>query len=275
VHDVAWRSGPELKLAVAHEHGVCVWHRIEARRSPALHSQLSARGVGNDWLPTLLTWPAGACATSVAWHPRGTLLAAASVHDGAVSVWDPLRPRMPPQRCLLGAAAGAHVLRWSPSGQLLFCGAHQTSRAEPHPVMCVCSCPLTARFVSGCSTPECYSQCIAPKFGCYGAGCTNGTFRVFETLSWRSQSWSHRASGFLVDAAWSATAAPPALILVCSRQIFSLHFTEPPPALHAQLLPLAAPQVYDGGHEVSSSGGGGSGGGQRAPDRGVRCACLN
>lgn len=85
---------------------------------------------------------------------------------------------------------------------------------------------------------------------CTCAGCVDGRFQVFETLTWRAQTWSHRHSGFLVDAVWSATTSPAALILVCSRQFFSLHFTEPAPALHAQFVPLHAPQVFDA--EVSS-----------------------
>jgi hypothetical protein len=68
---------------------------------------------------------------------------------------------------------------------------------------------------------------------------------------WRSEAWSHAACGFLVDAAWSVKAAPPALVLCCSQQLASLHFTEPAPSLDAQLMPLAAPQIFD--QEVTSS----------------------
>jgi hypothetical protein len=97
----------------------------------------------------------------------------------------------------------------------------------------------------------CHPPPIGPHAGYFTcAGCVDGRFQVFEALTWRSQTWSHRNSGFLVEAAWSAAASPAALILVCSRQFFSLHFTEAAPALHAQFVPLHAPQVFDA--EVSS-----------------------
>lgn len=82
---------------------------------------------------------------------------------------------------------------------------------------------------------------------------------MFETLTWRSEGWSHRDCGFLVDAAWSDRTPLPSLLLLCSRQLAALHFTEAAPALDAQLLPLAAPQVYD--QEVTSGTWGAAGAG--------------
>lgn len=95
------------------------------------------------------------------------------------------------------------------------------------------------------------------------AGLNDGTFHVYETLTWRSEGWSHRACGFLVDATWSATTQPPSLLLLCSRQLAALHFTEAAPALDAQLLPLSAPQVFD--QEVSSGRGPWNGAGPPPP----------
>ena len=204
MYALEWHPTDPDHLAVAHSRGVMLWRHIDAQRSPALHSQLALRGARSDWLPIQLAWQPHAPATCLAWHPLGGLLVAASVLDNALSIYDPLRPHKPPQRCRLGVNVGVHALRWSPCGQLLF------------------------------------------------AGRTDGTFQVFETLAWRSKIWSHRGSGYLVDAAWSTCASPPALLLVCSAQLFSLHFTAPPPALHAQLMPLSVPQVYSPEHEVSS-----------------------
>lgn len=99
-----------------------------------------------------------------------------------------------------------------------------------------------------------------------GAGLNDGTFHVFETLTWRSEGWSHRACGFLVDATWSAATQPPSLLLLCSRQLAALHFTEDAPALDAQLLPLSAPQVFD--QEVTSGRGPWSGSGPAVPASG-------
>lgn len=84
------------------------------------------------------------------------------------------------------------------------------------------------------------------------AGLNDGTFCIFETLTWRSEAWSHVSCGYLVDVTWSTKASPPALILCCSGQLASLHFTEEAPSLDAQLMPLAAPQIFE--QEVTSSG---------------------
>ena len=84
------------------------------------------------------------------------------------------------------------------------------------------------------------------------AGLNDGTFRIFETLTWRSEAWSHVSCGYLVDVAWSTKAQPPALIMCCSGQLASLHFTEEAPSLDAQLMPLSAPQIFE--QEVTSSG---------------------
>ena len=113
-------------LACAHGRGVCLWQRISANESPARHALLSSQGAGTDWLPAFLRWPSSAPATSVAWHPSGSLLAACSVSDGWLYVWDSRQVHSAPQRCALAHGGGAHVLRWSPCGQLLFCGARPT-----------------------------------------------------------------------------------------------------------------------------------------------------
>jgi hypothetical protein len=122
VHDVAWEPGSGRCLAVAHQHGVVVWRKAIAQESPALHSQLSSSGIGNDWLPAALPWHCAAPASRVAWHPEGLLLAACSLHHNAIFVWDPLRRTTGPQRCWLGRNTGAHLLRWSPCGCYLLVG---------------------------------------------------------------------------------------------------------------------------------------------------------
>lgn len=123
IHDIAWHPVDPDRLAVAHARGVILWRHIDAQRSPALHGQLALRGANSAWLPEQLAWRAQAPATCLAWHPAGGLLAAASVLDNALSVFDSLRPHRPPQRRRLGVNVGVHVLRWSPCGQLLFVGA--------------------------------------------------------------------------------------------------------------------------------------------------------
>jgi hypothetical protein len=77
-------------------------------------------------------------------------------------------------------------------------------------------------------------------------GRTDGNFQLFETLTWHSELGSHAVSGLLIDALWSGATSLPSLILVCSKQLVAVHFTEPAPSLHVQFMALAAPQVWEG-----------------------------
>jgi hypothetical protein len=86
---------------------------------------------------------------------------------------------------------------------------------------------------------------------CMHAGRTDGKFQIFETLTWRSELGSHEVSGLLIDALWSGSLSLPSFILVCSKQLVAVHFTEPAPSLHVQFMALAAPQVWD--DEVNSA----------------------
>lgn len=86
------------------------------------------------------------------------------------------------------------------------------------------------------------------------AGRTDGKLQLFETLTWRYEMASQGGSGHLIDALWSGAGALPSLVLVYSKQLVSLHFTEPAPSLHVQLMALDVPQVWDS-VEVSSAGG--------------------
>jgi hypothetical protein len=101
------------------------------------------------------------------------------------------------------------------------------------------------------------------KYACkLNAGSTDGTFTIYETLTWEWQTWSHRPCGHLVNAIWSEKASPAAILLFCSQQIVAVHLTDAPPGLHAQLMPLDAPQVFKhstanlaGAFAASSRGG--------------------
>eukprot|EP00892_Ulva_mutabilis_P003401 jgi/Ulvmu1/1432/UM011_0162.1 len=210
------------------------------------------------------------------WQPTaGCALAVA--HARGVCVWRWVdRQRSPAMHCMLlrkgcsnaymptellwPPAAPATAVAWHPAGTLLAAGSLRDSTVFIWSMLHPDGEPTRLRLPQHCSTHLLrWSPCGQYLF----AGLNDGTFHVYETLTWRSEGWGHRACGYLVDAAWSAATQPPSLLLLCSRQLAALHFTEAAPALDAQLLPLSAPQVFD--QEVSSGGAAFSAGGSLRP----------
>lgn len=271
VLDVAWCPGSSACVAVAHKHGVMLWRKVDSQQSPALHSQLASRGAGNDWLSTPLAWRRMAPVTALAWHPEGSLLAAASAEDGGITVWDPLRPSAPSQRCRLGGDVGTQLLRWSPCGRYLVAGA---------PRLAFCACRALTHACTMQGMPDCVLHSVrsdkreTPSSSRCAAGRTDGKLQLFETLTWRHEMASQGASGRLIDALWSGAGPLPSLILVYSKQLVSLHFTEAAPSLHVQLMALDVPQVWDSLEVSSTSSRRGAADEVRSlPTNGHLCTC--
>lgn len=88
-----------------------------------------ATGTLSPYIQHQLPWPSTAAATALAWHPKGSMLAAASLHDNCLFIWDATLVRQDPERVRLPGHAGTHILRWSPCGHYLFVGATLASAA--------------------------------------------------------------------------------------------------------------------------------------------------
>uniref|UniRef100_V5I152 Putative aladin n=2 Tax=Ixodes ricinus TaxID=34613 RepID=V5I152_IXORI len=114
ITDMAWKPYCSSLLAVACQDGVVLWQLdpmpLIGRPSSAHASLLSRRG----HQPV----------TSVAWHPKGSLLASASPADSSMLIWNVSTEECVPL-CRL-AGGGVCLLRWSPDGAHLLAAAPQS-----------------------------------------------------------------------------------------------------------------------------------------------------
>ncbi|KAH7618073.1 hypothetical protein Ndes2526B_g06975 [Nannochloris sp. 'desiccata'] len=187
---VAWRPTHSTSVAVGCSRGVCLWHNV---------TDTSASVV---WLQS----PGEASVHALCWHPRGHLLAGASLHRPGFFLWDVATGLVTSIRAGL---EHVNILRWSP-----------------------CGCYLLA-------------------------GGKAGSFRVWETVNWKSAKWAlgggstlragnsssggELVGGELVGAEWSPDGRT--LLLAHSHQVAALHLTAEVPALTAQVLPVSLAEL--------------------------------
>ncbi|GMN60781.1 hypothetical protein TIFTF001_029867 [Ficus carica] len=70
----------------------------------------------------------------------------------------------------------------------------------------------------------------------------DGTFYLWETNTWTSESWSS-TSGFVTGATWDPDGRMILLAFSESSTLGSIHFASKPPALDAHLLPVELPEI--------------------------------
>eukprot|EP00887_Chlorella_sp_A99_P005498 scaffold1.g5498.t1 len=202
---LAWRPNAAATLAVGCAHGVCLWQL--GRGGGGGRPGEGGGGAPLVWLRAAGDGPI----TSLAFHPQGHLLAAASCQSaGLLSIIDVATGACTPLRAGLEPVT---LLRWSP-----------------------CGCYLLAGHASGdfrmWETRSWWSQRWTP------AAATGG-----------GRGSKAGGPGPLVDAAWSPGGG--ALLLVHARGAVCLLFTRPPPSLQAQLMPLSLPEAGSAGAKAN------------------------
>ncbi|KAL5546888.1 hypothetical protein UlMin_006575, partial [Ulmus minor] len=70
----------------------------------------------------------------------------------------------------------------------------------------------------------------------------DGTFYLWETNTWTSESWSS-TSGFVTGATWDPDGRMILLAFSKSSTLGSIHFASKPPSLDAHLLPVELPEI--------------------------------
>ncbi|PRQ55860.1 putative transcription factor WD40-like family [Rosa chinensis] len=70
----------------------------------------------------------------------------------------------------------------------------------------------------------------------------DGTFYLWETNTWASESWSS-TSGFVKGASWDPDGRMILLAFSKSSTLGSIHFASKPPSLDAHLLPVELPEI--------------------------------
>ncbi|KAH9612001.1 hypothetical protein KSS87_000033 [Heliosperma pusillum] len=133
---------------------------------------------------------------------------------------------------------GISMLKWSPSGDYFF----SAKLYVPEPIQ-VITFDLSLNSLS--------NDLLL---------CSDGTFYLWETVTWTSQPWSS-ASGFVTGATWDPESRMILLAFSESSTLGSVHFASKPPSLVAHLLPVDLPEIANltGSHGVEKIAWDGSG----------------
>ncbi|KAH6938502.1 hypothetical protein HPB50_010167 [Hyalomma asiaticum] len=121
ITDMAWKPYSSAVLAVACQEGVLLWQVEPASLTPR---QVASLLQPSSACVSLLSREGHEPVNSIAWHPKGTLLASASAADCSLLIWNVAMEECFPLMRMGGG--GVSLIRWSPDGCRLFAASPQS-----------------------------------------------------------------------------------------------------------------------------------------------------
>lgn len=133
---------------------------------------------------------------------------------------------------------GEHIsaLSWSPDGRYLASASYESSSFTIWDVAQGKGTPIR-RGLGGTSMLK-----WSPTGDYFFAAKFDGTFYLWETNTWTSETWSS-TSGFVTGAMWDPDGRMVLIAFSESSKLGSVHFASKPPSLDAHLLPVDLPEV--------------------------------
>lgn len=128
------------------------------------------------------------------------------------------------------------VLSWSPNGRYLASASFESSSFTIWDVAQGKGTPIR-RGLGGISILK-----WSPTGDYFFSAKFDGTFFLWETNTWTSESWSS-TSGFVTGATWDPDGRMILLAFSESSTLGSIHFASKPPSLDAHLLPVELPEI--------------------------------
>ncbi|KAM5551303.1 aladin [Rosa sericea] len=128
------------------------------------------------------------------------------------------------------------ALSWSPDGRYLASGSYESSSFTIWDVAQGIGTPIR-RGLAGISILK-----WSPTGDYFFSAKFDGTFYLWETNTWASESWSS-TSGFVKGASWDPDGHMILLAFSKSSTLGSIHFASKPPSLDAHLLPVELPEI--------------------------------
>lgn len=128
------------------------------------------------------------------------------------------------------------ALSWSPNGRYLASASFESSSFTIWDVAQGKGTPIR-RGLGGISILK-----WSPTGDYFFSAKFDGTFYLWETNTWTSESWSS-TSGFVTGATWDPDGRMILLAFSESSTLGSIHFASKPPALDAHLLPVELPEI--------------------------------
>ncbi|KAG8645620.1 aladin isoform X1 [Manihot esculenta] len=137
------------------------------------------------------------------------------------------------------------ALSWSPDGRYLASASYQSSSFTIWDVAQGLGTPI--RRGLGCISMLKWS----PIGDYFFAAKFDGTFYLWETNTWTSETWSS-TSGFVTGATWDPDGRMILIAFSGSATLGSIHFASKPPSLDAHLLPVDLPEIMSltGSHGI-------------------------
>lgn len=133
------------------------------------------------------------------------------------------------------------ALSWSPDGRYLASASYESSAFTIWDVAQGVGTPIR-RGLGGISMMK-----WSPTGDYFFAAKFDGTFCLWETNTWTSETWSS-TSGFVTGATWGPDGRMILIAFSQSSTLGSIHFASKPPSLDAHLLPVDLPEI------ISSTG---------------------
>lgn len=128
------------------------------------------------------------------------------------------------------------ALSWSPNGRYLASASFESSSFTIWDVAQGKGTPIR-RGLGGISILK-----WSPTGDYFFSAKFDGTFFLWETNTWTSESWSS-TSGFVTGATWDPDGRMILLAFSESSTLGSIHFASKPPSLDAHLLPVELPEI--------------------------------
>ncbi|XP_062168091.1 aladin [Alnus glutinosa] len=128
------------------------------------------------------------------------------------------------------------ALSWSPDGRYLASASYESSAFTIWDVAQGVGTPIR-RGLGGISMMK-----WSPTGDYFFAAKFDGTFCLWETNTWTSETWSS-TSGFVTGATWDPDGRMILIAFSESSTLGSIHFASKPPSLDAHLLPVDLPEI--------------------------------
>ncbi|XP_059462760.1 aladin [Corylus avellana] len=243
LHGVSWHQHKHVIAFVSGPNQVIVrdYEDSEGKDPCILTNELQRDVKVLEWRPNGGKMLAVACKGGVCIWAASYPGNAASVRSGAASFLGTISRGSGGQYILVDFLRNPSdeqisALSWSPDGRYLASASYESSAFTIWDVAQGVGTPIR-RGLGGISMMK-----WSPTGDYFFAAKFDGTFCLWETNTWTSETWSS-TSGFVTGATWDPDGRMILIAFSESSTLGSIHFASKPPSLDAHLLPVDLPEI--------------------------------
>eukprot|EP00252_Welwitschia_mirabilis_P015064 TRINITY_DN33199_c0_g1_i1.p1 TRINITY_DN33199_c0_g1~~TRINITY_DN33199_c0_g1_i1.p1 ORF type:complete len:486 (+),score=79.74 TRINITY_DN33199_c0_g1_i1:44-1501(+) len=240
---VSWHKNKHILAFISGPNQVFVFDFQDSEwKEPSILGSESQKDIeAIEWRPNGGTTLSVACREGICIWTASYPGNVASVRAGVPYYLAPLTRGANVRWTLVDTLKRAHgkkitTIAWSPNGRFLASGSHEESSIIIWDVAQGVGTPLR-RGLGGTSLLK-----WSPTGDYLFSAKLNGTFSLWETVTWASEPWSS-SGGCVTSATWSPDGQMLLMAFSESLTLGALHFAGRPPSLDAQLLPVELPEI--------------------------------